>query len=331
MLRAPGGGFVVPGITLAALEEAGLEWEFVPEHGPAFTRAEVDVYDALLDMGTAVGRETVAGTQRLALVARHGVGVDFVDVPACTENGVLVTITPDGIARPMALGALALLLALSHRVVLKDRVARLPGWPDRFATTGVGVTGRTLGLVGLGTIGGTLAELAAPLRMRLLAYTPRLTPERAAAVGAQAVPLETLLAESDFVVVACPLTDETRGLLDAGRIGMMKPGAQLVNVARGPVVDSHALADALREGRLAGAALDVFDREPPEPDDPLLGLEDVVLAPHGIGFTDELFRGCVAGACAAILSLARGEIPPHAVNPEVLDSPLLRRKLAALG
>jgi phosphoglycerate dehydrogenase-like enzyme len=328
-LRAPDGSLVLPGATLASLDEAGLEWEFLPEHGRELTPDDLDGYDAVIDMATAVTRETVAGAERLALVARHGVGLDIVDVPACTEHGVIVTVTPDGVARPMALGALAMLLALSHRVLLKDAVARKPEWPGRFETTGIGLTGRTLGLIGLGTIGTTLAELVAPMRMRLLAHTPRLTPARAAEAGAEAVSLETLLAESDFVVVACPLNDETRGLLDAERIAQMKRGAHLVNVARGPIVDSDALAAALREGRVAGAATDVFEQEPPAEDDPLLGLDEVLLAPHAIGFTDELFRGTVGSACAAVIAVARGEAPQYMANPEVLDSPRLRARLAS--
>ena len=132
---------------------------------------------------------------------------------------------------------------------------------------------------------------------------------------------------SDVVVVACPLTDETRGLLDARRLGLMKPNAFLVNVARGAIVDQHALVEALREGRLAGAGLDVVDPEPIPAGDPLLELPNVVGAPHSLGYTDELVRGCVESACAALLSAAAGRVPAELANPAVVDNPLFTEKL----
>ena len=141
-------------------------------------------------------------------------------------------------------------------------------------------------------------------------------------------PLQTLLREADVVVVACPLTDETSGLLDARRLGLMKPTAFLVNVARGAIVDQQALVGALIEGRLAGAGVDVVDPEPLPADDPLLALPNVVGAPHSLGYTDELLRGCVGGACDALLAVAAGCIPPDVANPEVLDHPLFIEKLA---
>ena len=145
------------------------------------------------------------------------------------------------------------------------------------------------------------------------------------------VPLETLLAESDVVVVACPLTDETRGLLDARRLGLLKPTAFLVNVARGAIVDQRALVEALREGGLAGAGLDVVDPEPLPADDPLLELPNVVGAPHSLGYTDQLVRGCVESACAALLSAAAGRVPADLANPAVVDNPLFTEKLARIA
>ena len=140
--------------------------------------------------------------------------------------------------------------------------------------------------------------------------------------------LDQLLEAADAVVVACPLTDETRGLLDERRLALMKPTAMLVNVARGAIVVQAALVDALRDGRLAGAGLDVVDPEPLPADDPLLELPNVVGAPHSLGYTDDLVRGCVQGACEALLSVAAGRTPPNVVNPAVLENPLFAAKLA---
>jgi D-3-phosphoglycerate dehydrogenase len=137
-----------------------------------------------------------------------------------------------------------------------------------------------------------------------------------------------LFTESDFLVVVCPLTDETRKLINAERIALMKPTAFLVNVARGLIVDQQALAAALRDGRVAGAAVDVFEREPVDPGDPLLELDNVILAPHAIGFTDEIFRGSGQSACRSVLAVAQGRVPEHVVNRGVLDHPRLRTRRA---
>lgn len=321
------GGLILGPVDLSPLESDSVQWGFLPEHGQELAAPHVAGFDALFAFGPRITEATVSGSDRLTLVARHGVGLDTVDLAACTEHGVMVTTTPEGIRRPMALGVLAFLLALSHRLVEKDRAAREEGWPRRFETTGVGLSGRTLGIVGFGNIGRDVAALVAPLGMRLLAFGPRLLHAEAAAHGVKDVSLERLLAESDFVVVACPLTEETHHLLDGERLSLLRPTAQIVNVSRGAVVDEAALVQALREGRLAGAALDVFEEEPLPAEHPLLGLDNVILAPHAIGYTDELFRGCVDSIIESILAVARGQTPAHVANPAVLDSPLLVRKL----
>jgi D-3-phosphoglycerate dehydrogenase len=256
------------------------------------------------------------------LVARLGVGYDRVDVDACTEHGVLLTITPDGVRAPMASGAMAFVLALAHRVLEKDRSVRQGVW-ERFAHVGPGLEGRTLGLVGLGNLGQAIARLAAPFGLRVLAADPHVD----ASDAAELVGLETLLREADYVVVVCPLTDETRHLVNAERLALMKRSAFLINIARGPIVDQAALADALRERRLAGAALDVFEEEPLAPHDPLLTLDNVLLAPHAIGLTEEIFRGCGESASRAVLDVAGGRIPRYLVNPEALGHPRVAGRL----
>lgn len=275
-------------------------------------------YDAVLNFsGNAVTAATVAGAPNLRLVARVGVGYDNVDIAACTREGILVTITPQAIRRPMASGAVAFILALSHRLLEKDALTRTGGWAQRTSLIGMGLTGRTLGVVGFGNIGREIVTLIRPFEMRALAYGPQLTASDAAAAGATAVDLDELLRQSDVICVCCPLTAQTRGLIGAEQLGKLRRGAYLVNVSRGPVVDEGALIEALSSGQLAGAALDVFEDEPIHPGHPLLAFDNVVVAPHAVGYTDELFRESIASACRSILAVAAGRVPDQGLlNPE---------------
>jgi phosphoglycerate dehydrogenase-like enzyme len=312
---------------LEPLERAGVEWELLAEEVPELTPTLVAGYDALFHFSVRVSAASLEGADRLALIARHGVGLDMIDLDACTRRGIAVTITPDAIRRPIASAAVALVLALAHRLVERNEAFHDGRWAEgRFGLMGTGLTGRTLGVIGLGNIGREIVRLLEPYGMLVLATTRRRLDE----AGVEQVDLETLLREADVVVVSCPLTPETHHLLDARRLALMKPTALLVNVARGPIVDQAALAEALRAGRLAGAGLDVFEQEPVPPGDPLLGQPNVVAAPHALGYTDELFRGCVASACSAILAVREGRVPEHVANPEVLDRADFRAKLERL-
>ncbi|MCL5025204.1 MAG: dehydrogenase [Chloroflexi bacterium] len=324
----PDGSFGYGDIGLSLLDGApGVEWEFLAEDASELRAEQVRDYDALLVLGAAVTAATLEGADRLAIVARFGVGHDNVDVEACTGKGVLVTITPDGVRRPMAVSALTLILALSHKLLIKDRLTRAGRWPEKLDHMGTGLTGRTLGLVGLGNIGRELLALAKPLGMRHLAHDPYVTKAYAAAAGAEMVDLDTLLRAADFVCITCALTPETHHLIDAERLGMMKPTAYLVNVARGPIVDQQALTQALRERRIQGAALDVFEREPVDPDYPILALDNVIVTPHAIGWTDECFLGNGRSACQSILDVAAGRDPKNVVNRAAFDNPRLQEKL----
>jgi phosphoglycerate dehydrogenase-like enzyme len=322
-LRTADGRFVFEPIGLEALEAAGIEWDFL-DRGGEVRPEQLDGLDGLYHFAAPVTAASLEGVDRLAILARHGVGLDFVDLDACTEHAIAVTITPGGVTRPMASAAVTLVLGLAHRLADRDRALRAGAWGDgRFDPIGVGLTGRTLGLLGYGRIGRDVARLLAPWNMRMLVSTRN----RFGEAGVEWVELDELLRGADVVVVAVPLTDETRGLLDAGRLASMKPTAMLVNVSRGAIVDQAALVDALRYGRLAGAGLDVFDPEPLPADDPLLALPNVIGAPHSLGYTDELIRGCVEEACASLLAVARGEAPANVANPAVLDDPRFREKL----
>ena len=319
-------------IGLEMLDEApDVEWEFLAEGGEELSAEQASLYDALIVLGPRVGAKTVGGADRLALVARFGVGYDNVDLEACAENGVAVTITPGGVRRPVASAILALLLALGHRLLIKDRIARSGRWEERLDHMGVGLTGRTLGSIGLGNIGREMFALAAPFGMRQLAHDPYAPPGTAAEAGTELVDLETLLRLSDFVVVNCALTPETYHLLDAGRLSLMKETAHLVNVARGPVVDQAALTEALRGGRIAGAGLDVFEKEPADPTDPIFSLPNVIAAPHALAWTDELALGNGRAACGSVLDVAAGRVPNDVINESVLDTAPFREKLGRYG
>jgi D-3-phosphoglycerate dehydrogenase len=330
-LRADGSlGFGDIGLdTLAG--QPRVSYEFLPDCGPELSAQIADQFDALLVLAPKVTAATLDGCRRLSIVARFGVGYDNVDVDACTRNSVLLTITPEGVRRPVAASALALLLALSHKLLVKDRLTRAGRWHEKLDHMGTGLTGRTLGLVGLGNIGREILRLAAPLEMRPIAFDPYISAADAHAGGIELVGLESLLAQADFVCVCCALTPETQHLLSAQRLVLMKPSAYLINIARGPIVDQRALTEALRERRIAGAGLDVFEKEPIDSDDLLLQLDNVILAPHAICWTDELFRGCGRVACRSILEVASGRVPPNVVNRAVLEQAALKQKLARYG
>jgi phosphoglycerate dehydrogenase-like enzyme len=305
---------------LSLLADAGIEWSFALGQEP-----ELSGLDVLIALQPYVTERSLEHADRLSLIARVGVGLDRIDLAECTRRGVLVTTSPDGVRRPLAAGAMAFVLALGHRVVDRDRRMR-SGWWDRQELPGIGLRGRTLGVIGLGNVGRDLCALAAPFELQLIAADPYVGEPPG---GVELVELEELLRRSDFVVCLCPLTDETRGLLDARRLALLKPTAFLVNVARGAIVDQRALTEALRKRRLAGAALDVFEQEPIDPEDPLLHLDNVILSPHAVALTDEAFAGSGLSACQAVLAFARGEVPRHLANPEALDHPRHRDRLYA--
>lgn len=303
-----------------------IEWSFLPETTPVLSREQIDGYDGLLVLSAKVTAETLADSQRLSVIARFGVGYDNVDVPACTLAGIALTITPDGVRRPVAVSAITLLLALSHKLLIKDRLTREGRWSEKLNYMGQGVKGRTLGIIGVGNIGREILQLAAPFEMRHIGYDPMLTTP---VPGVDLVELDELLEESDYIVICCALTKETHHLLNARRMALLKSNAFLINVARGPVIDQAALTTVLQKGLIGGAGLDVFDVEPVSPDDPLLKLDNVIVSPHAICWTDECFYGIGSSACQSLVDVATGKMPTHVVNREVLTDARLLQKLDA--
>jgi D-3-phosphoglycerate dehydrogenase len=311
---------------LAILDQATmLEWEYLPEVVPAITADHAARYDALYVNSARVPAAAVARPDcRLRVVARHGVGYDSVDIPAMTAAGVVVTHTPSPMPRPVATIALTFILALAGRLMQKDRMTRTGRWHERMEHMGIGLTGRTLGVVGAGRIGKELLRMARSFDLDLLATDPNVDAVELSYIGARKVELDTLLERSDFVVVCCLLDAGTRHLIGAPQLGRMKPAAYLVNVARGPIVDEPALIDALRQQRIAGAALDVFETEPVDPANPLLAMDNVIVTPHSLCWTDECFHNMAVTGLGSIAEAARGRRPPFVVNREVLADPRVR-------
>ena len=313
---------------LRIFDAAKLQWEFIPDNVKELTAAHGAHYDALCVLNPKVPAAVVAGSeQRVKIVARMGVGYDSVDVKACTENGVILTNTPDGVRRPVATSILALILALSHKLFTKDTITRTGRWAETTNHMGVGLTGKTVGSIGVGNIGGELFRLLAPLDMQHVAYDPYAKAEECATLRVRLSDKETVFRESDFVCVNTPLTPETRGFIGAREFAVMKPTAYFINTARGPIVDEKALYAALAERRIAGAALDVFEVEPIAQDNPLLTLDNVIVTPHSICWTDEFFRNNAESAFRSVVAVASGKTPTFVVNRDVLQRGNARARL----
>lgn len=273
--------------------------------------ADIDGWIAGLD---EISADVIAAAPRLKVVARYGVGVDRVDIAAATRAGIVVTNTPGANSVAVAELAIGLMLALGRRLCQADRATHCGEW-RRYS--GVGLRGKTVGLVGLGSIGREVAARLAGFGCRVVAADPYVRPEAAAGLRVRLVELDELLASADFVSLHPAATPETTGMVNAGFLGKMKAGAYLVNTARGELIDEAALQQALESGRLAGAALDCFRREPPAADHPLLRLPQVIATPHMGAHTDDATDTMGRMALAACLAVLRGERPAHVVNAEV--------------
>jgi len=250
-----------------------------------------------------------------------GAGVDMIPIAAATAAGVLVANVPGVNANAVAEHVVRSMLQLARNtapLALRLREHRSASWAHAraLADGGFELSGRTLGLVGFGHVGQAVARICAQgLGMRILVHTRSPLSATAPATGATRLPLPHLLAQSDFVVLACPLTEETRGLIGAPQLAQMRRGSFLVNVARGPVVHDAALVAALQSGHVAGAALDVFDSIPLRDDHPYWQMDKVLLTPHVAGITDDSMRAMGQGAVQAVQHLLRGEVPPNCINP----------------
>lgn len=300
----------------ARLERAGN-----PPNEQALIAALRDA-DAVVVGGAAITEPVAAAMQRCQLVVRTGVGFDTLDVPALTRHGIIAANLPDIWTDEVANQMWGLLLGVNRRVVELDRVVRAGRWRG-FETKHVGpLTGETLGIVGCGRIGAAVARRALAFGLTVLAYDPYLDAPPAGVPSVQLVDeLETLLAESDYISINCPLTDETRHLIGEKQLQQMRPHAVLVNTARGPIVDEAALVRALHEGWIGGAGLDVFEREAPDPQNPLFCLDNVVLSPHNGAYSDASRARMHKRVGEEVVAVLSGGWPNNPLNPEVRRHP----------
>ena len=254
---------------------------------PAELIETIAPYDALIiRSGTRVTREVIDAATALKVIGRAGVGVDNVDLDAATRRGIVVMNSPTGNSVTTAEHAISMMMALARHIPAANAALHAGRW-ERGKFTGAEICNKTLGVLGLGNIGRIVADRALGLKMKVIGYDPILTAEAAARVGVELVSLDELFARSDFITVHTPLTDDTRGIVGKAAFAKMKKGARIINCARGGIVDEGALADALKSGQVAGAALDVFVEEPPPADHPLLKFDNVIATPHLGAATDE--------------------------------------------
>jgi phosphoglycerate dehydrogenase-like enzyme len=327
--KKPDGSPAFPDFDLSPLEQdPAVEYRFIKANG-VIQAADLEGFDALILLIPRIEPESFPKDGRLALIARFGVGYDTVNVQACTDHDCALAITPDGVRRPVAVSIITFMLALTGKLFAKDRITRQgpEGWARRSEHMGVGLVGRTFGSLGIGNIGAEAFRLAKPFDMEFIAHDPYADPAVARDLGVRLVGLEELFRQADVLSVSCPLNEETRHIVNAKRLALMKPTAYLINTSRGPVVDEAALTRALEEGRIAGAGLDVFEQEPSPADNPLYRLDNVILTPHALCWTDQCFAGIGAADVKAVLDVMRGRVPTGIVNREIVDRPAWQAKL----
>ena len=307
---------------------AGIHCELMPDTNGVATAEVLDRYDAVMALDYRFPAACFEKIERLAVIARWGAGYDSVDIPAATNAGVMVAITPDSVAGPVAEGILALIFSLAKSLPALDRNCRAGRWwqdPPR----NINVRGRVLGSVGTGNIATEMFRLAKALGFgRLLAYSRRQKMPAAQELGVELTDLDTVLRESDFVTLNCPLTEHTRGMIGARELSLLKPTAYLINTARGPVVDEAALLAVLREQKIAGAGLDVYEEEPMPAGHPLAELDNVILTAHRIAKSEECSRDTSVSACRSVLAVYRHDAPRFLANPDVLEHPRVRTRLS---
>ncbi len=275
-------------------------------------------YDALLVRSQVkVTAEILAHASRLVVIGRAGVGVDNVDLEAATKAGIVVVNAPTGNTVSAAEQTITLMLALAHKTAAADASMRRGEW-KRSSFTGVELRGRTLGIIGLGKIGMAVADRAHGLEMNVIGYDPFVTAEQAALHGVALADVDKILETADVITVHVPLNKATRGIVNAGNIDKLKPGVMLINVARGGVYEEAAVAQALKDGKIAGAAIDVYETEPPAADNPLFSAPNTVLTPHLGALTAEAQLRVAEEACEQVIDVLAGRSARYAVNAPLL-------------
>ena len=313
------------------LRKAGIEVEERGKMKPEELKALVGGFEGLVVRSAVkVTREILEAGTRLRIVGRAGIGVDNIDQETATRRGIVVMNAPQGNVVSAAEHAFALILACARQVARADASVRAGKW-ERSAFHGVQLEQKTLGIVGLGKIGSSVARMARAFRMRLLGHDPFLSSERAAALEVELVDFDTLLAQADFISIHVPLTERTRGMFGAAQFAKMKRTARLINTARGGIVDEKALVRALTAGEIAGAAVDVYEQEPPPADHPLFKLPNVVLTPHLAASTEEAQVKVSVDIAEQMVDFFRNGTARNAVNLALPVDPALIPYLRLAG
>ena len=311
-------------------EEADAEAVVAPDGREETLISLAGDVDAIMTCFAQVTPNVLRAAPNCAAVGRFGVGVDNIAVDTATELGMAVTYVPDYCVDEVSDHVMALLLAFNRRVVLFDNSVKKDGWGSVPLTMRMmRLRGKTLGVIGFGRIGQAVAQKALSFGFRVLAYDPYMTAEQCALRGARKVEdMDAVLRESDFVTLHSPLNEETRGLIGARELDMMKSEAFLINCARGPLIDERALYDALTGGGIAGAGLDVMEDNHPPNDHPLLGLDNIIITPHVAFFSQEATLELEQRAAREVAYVLTGRMPDNLVNPAVLEHPNPRHGLS---
>jgi D-3-phosphoglycerate dehydrogenase len=325
------GHLIIPGPGLGLLEaDQSIHYQIFPELKEEATVQQIADCDMVFTISPRFSKRTVEGNRRLLCVHRNGSGYDMIDVPALTAANILLCNTQAAVRRPVAVAILTFILSLSTRLLLKNRLARESRWDEVSQHLGIGLTGKILGVIGAGSIGHEFLQLAKPLGMKHLVSDPYVDTKSLIDVEAGMTDLDSLLSESDYVVVCCPLNEKTTHLLGETELSRMKKTSFLINVARGPVIDENALIKALNQGWIRGAGIDVFEEEPPSKENPLLSMENVIVTPHALAQTDESFTSMWSAMIDQARRIVHGEAPAGMVNPEVWNTEAFHNKLAKL-
>jgi phosphoglycerate dehydrogenase-like enzyme len=302
------------------------------EHRPEIGADQIGDAQGVVVLTPSVTAATVASARDLLAIGRFGVGYDAVNVAACTDSDVVVFITAGAVDHSVAEATIGWMIALTHHLRVKDMLVREGQWDQRSRYMGRELRDRTFGAIGLGGIARKTIALLKGFGMKQpLAFDPYVAAHAEGEIdGVRLTSLDELLSTADFVSIHCPLTDQTRALIGRRELALMKPDAYLINTARGGIVDEDALYEALREQRIAGAALDCFAEEPVVLPHRFGALDNVLLAPHSIAWTDELFRDIGRAVCQGMVDLSQGKKPRGVVNPQVFDRPGFQEKWARL-
>jgi phosphoglycerate dehydrogenase-like enzyme len=308
-----------------------IEYGYFGEHRDPVGADQLAGWNAVISLTPVYTADTFKRAQDLILIARFGVGYNNIDVAACTEADVALAISPNGVRKPVAYSILTLMLNLVHQFPDKSRLVKENRWNDRTLYPGKRITGKTIGSIGFGNIAREMFRMTEPFEMRRLAYDPYVDPKMAGEMNVQLVDLDTLFRESDFIAVNCQMTKDTYHLVSDRLLNLMKPTAYIINTARGGIIEEKALIRALEQKKIAGAGLDVFEEEPFVTDSPLKHMDNVILTPHSLCWTDEMYQEIWKENVQSALSFSRGSPEGNnIVNKEVLEKPGFLDKLNRL-